>query len=102
MLLVVLVYPILEELAFRGAIQSWLLEKPKLTRFLVWRVSVANVVTSLLFALAHLYNQPPVWAAAVFFPSLVFGYFRERCDGLAVPVVLHIWYNLGFVLLFVR
>lgn len=93
-----LLYPLLEELAFRGALQSWLLERG-FSRVLIPGVSAANVLTSLAFSLAHLYNQPPLWAAATFLPSLVFGYFRERSDGLAAPIILHAWYNLGFILL---
>jgi len=96
---VVLVYPILEELAFRGALQGMLLE----TRFgageLLSGTTLANVLTSLLFAAAHLINQPPFWAMLVFFPSLVFGYFRDRTGFVSVPIILHCWYNLGFVLL---
>ncbi len=97
-LMVSAVYPVLEELAFRGFIQSWLFEQPRFA-VSVRGISYANLITSALFAAAHLFNQPPLWAALVFFPSLVFGYFRDRFDGVVPSIVLHCWYNAGFFLL---
>jgi len=96
----VLLYPVIEELAFRGFIQSWLLEKPIGKRPVIAKISTANVLTSVTFAAFHLFNQPPLWAALVFFPSLVFGYFRERFDAVTPSILLHCWYNLGFLWLF--
>jgi membrane protease YdiL (CAAX protease family) len=97
---VVLIYPILEELAFRGFLQSWLYEHPRFRKHLVSGISIANLLTSVSFAAAHLLSQPPLWAAAIFFPSLVFGYFRDRFDLVWPSILLHCWYNAGFVYLF--
>jgi len=36
----------------------------------------------------------------VFFPSLVFGYFKDRTGRLTAPILLHIFYNAGFLWLF--
>jgi membrane protease YdiL (CAAX protease family) len=47
--------------------------------------------------MAHLINQPPLWAASVFFPSLVFGYFKDRHQTVVTPFLLHAWYNAGFL-----
>ncbi len=99
-LMVVLLYPLLEELAFRGFLQSWLLERPAFARHLVPGITHANLLTSLLFAAAHLFNQPPLWALSVFMPSLVFGFFRDRYNLVWPSVLLHCWYNAGFVWLF--
>lgn len=93
----VLVTPVLEEIVFRGLIQGWL------SRHITARwgvVSAANLVTSLLFMALHLPRHPSVWAVAVFGPSLVFGYFRERHGSLASPIALHMFYNAGFFLVF--
>lgn len=95
----VVLYPVIEELAFRGFIQTWLREKQIFRDTLVGKISYANIITSFLFASFHLFNQPPLWAALVFFPSLVFGYLRDRYDAVAPSAVLHAWYNLGFFLL---
>ena len=93
-----LVYPVLEEMVFRGAVQ------PALRGWLAGRRTpapgtLANIATSLAFALAHLAAHPPAWALATFFPSLVFGWFRDRHGGLAAPVMLHVVYNAGYFLL---
>lgn len=98
--MVVFVYPVLEELAFRGFLQSWLFEKPCFARQSVPGISNANLLVSLVFAATHLWNQPPLWAAAVFVPSLVFGYFRDRYNQVWPSVILHCWYNAGFVFFF--
>lgn len=94
---VTLVYPVLEELVFRGLLQPWL------ARMLGFRrlgpVSAANLLTSVLFAAAHLMHHPGIWAAAVLGPSLVFGHFRERHAGVSVPIFLHAYYNAGYFLL---
>lgn len=103
----VLLYPILEEIIFRGALQGWLLGRPSLGkgrvqyRFDRW-VSIPNLLASLVFTAFHFINQPPLWAAMVFIPSLVFGWAREHTGGLLLPILLHIWYNAGFYFLFVR
>ncbi len=93
---VVLLYPVLEEFAFRGTVQSFLLNYSAgaANRF---GITIANVVTSVLFAAAHLLYQPALWALATFFPSLIFGYFRERYDQVLPGLLLHSWYNLGFL-----
>ena len=93
----VLLYPLLEELAFRGFLQGWLQERDWMRRQFVG-VTRANVTTSVLFAMAHLINQPPLWAASIFFPSLVFGYFRDRHQSIVPSFLLHAWYNAGFFL----
>jgi len=92
----VLVQPVLEELVFRGLLQGWLREKLRWQ----WRgMTAANLLTSIAFVVAHLVYQSPAWALAVFIPSLVFGYFRDRHDSVLPSIILHAWYNAGFFLL---
>ena len=98
----VLLYPVLEEIIFRGAIQGWLLERAALRKWLTGLISIPNILTSLVFCALHFISQPPLWAALVFIPSLVFGWSREHTGGLTIPILLHIWYNAGFYFLFVR
>jgi len=94
-----LVYPVLEELAFRGALQSWLF-RYRVGEFSLYGVSGANIVTSCLFVTAHLLYHPPVWALLVIGPSLVFGWFRDRYQSVVPAILLHILYNSGYFLLF--
>ena len=94
-----IVYPVLEEIIFRGGVQAFLL------RFrqgqVRWRgVTGANAVTSVLFSAAHLFSHATPWAAGTLFPSLVFGYFRDRDGSLVLPIALHVFYNAGYFLLF--
>jgi membrane protease YdiL (CAAX protease family) len=97
-LLPVLLYPVLEEIVFRGLIQELMHDYISTRCF--GPLSVANLLTSILFAGLHLLSQPPIWAALVLFPSLVFGFFKERTGALTVPIILHVFYNAGFLWLF--
>lgn len=94
----VLVYPVFEELVFRGLLQGGLARR--LPGSLIGPVSRANALTSLIFAASHLLYHAPLWAALAFVPSLVFGWARDRYRSLAAPMLLHVWYNLGYFLLF--
>ncbi len=97
-LLPVLLYPVLEEIVFRGLIQE--LVHDYLSARVFGPLSAANLITSALFAGMHLFTQPPLWASLVFFPSLVFGFFKDRYHSLTTPILLHVFYNAGYLLLF--
>jgi len=87
-----------EEVFYRG----WL--QPRLRR--VWPgglkvlgvpVGPAILITSVLFALGHVVTIPAAFRLAVFFPSLLFGWLRDRTDHLAGPVALHVLSNLAML-----
>lgn len=88
--------PVFEEILFRGVILGGL---GRIQFFTVKSLGLsrANICVSCLFSATHFINHPPLWAASVFIPSLVFGYFRERHDSLAPPVALHVWYNTAYL-----
>ena len=93
-----LLYPVVEEIVFRGLLQGWLAER---LRCRAWRgLSAANIATSVSFTALHFFYHPPLYAASVFIPSLIFGYFRERHDDLTAPIALHVWYNAGYFWIF--
>ncbi|MAA75097.1 MAG: CPBP family intramembrane metalloprotease [Salinisphaeraceae bacterium] len=100
LLLIVLVYPLLEELVFRGQLQPWL--RGRLGVALPGPLSAANLLTGALFTALHFLFHPPLWALGVFIPSLVFGYFRERHDSLVAPIILHVAYNAAYCLILGR
>ena len=88
--------PCVEELLFRGIIQGQLHQLPWGQRS--WfHLSAANLFTSLAFVALHLVYHPTLWAMAIFFPSLVFGYFRQRHRSLYPAFALHSLYNLGYL-----
>jgi membrane protease YdiL (CAAX protease family) len=97
-LVAVLVYPVLEEIAFRGLIQE--LVRDFISGRFLGPLSIANLLTSLLFTGLHFITHPPLWAVLVFLPSLVFGLFKDRTHRLLAPILLHVFYNAGYFWLF--
>ena len=91
----VLWQPILEEFLFRGCLQGQL-RQPAWGQRQWCGVTVANGLTSLLFAAGHGWHHAPLWAAAVLWPSLLFGYFRDRYGSVYPCMVLHAFYNAGY------
>ena len=87
--------PVLEEAVFRGLLQGELLRRTW-GRY-QWRgVSAANLLSSLAFVAVHFVHHPPLWAASVLVPSLLFGWLRERHRGLGAPIALHVLFNAEF------
>lgn len=85
-------YPVIEELAFRGVIQEFIASRTKqYPSFL--HISVANIVTSVLFVAMHFVHHTPLWAVLVFVPSLIFGYFKEQYGHISASIFLHMFYN---------
>lgn len=93
-----IIYPVLEEIVFRGFIQEQLFRI--LSQRRIGLVTLANILTSIIFSAMHLINHTPEWALLVFIPSLVFGFTKDRFDTLLAPVLLHVFYNMGYYLLF--
>lgn len=93
-LLLAFVYPLLEEVVFRGQIQPIILRHWPLK---FRSISAANLITSALFVLLHIASRGlSLLTLAVFFPSLLFGYFRERHGNIQSAVALHVGFNLVF------
>jgi len=84
-----------EETLFRYIIQERL---NKLFRYRMYLgiIGPANILTSLLFVLAHIFSQPITWALATFFPSMVFGITWDRHKSLLACFCLHFFYNICF------
>lgn len=98
MLSVVLWQPVIEELLFRGVIQGQL-RKCAWAQAGIFKLTLANILTSMLFVAAHLLSHAPAWAVAVMVPSLVFGYFRDRYGHLLPSLLLHAAYNGCYLLI---
>ena len=90
--------PLFEELLFRGSIQGQVLQS-------IWGqktwlgLSMANLIVSLLFVLAHLASPSLSWSLLVFIPSLCFGFARDRFGSVYSPIALHTFYNTGYFFL---
>lgn len=89
-------YPVIEELLFRGLVQG------ELRRF-AWGqrirlgISGANAAATALFVIWHLVYSPEVATLTVVAPSLVFGYLRDRDDGIYTAIFVHAFYNATFL-----
>ena len=94
----VILPPIVEETLFRGFLYSGLRTR--------WPKLAAAIVTSILFATAHLQfgsGNALLWIAALdtFILSMILVYIREKTGSLTGPILVHFMKNgLAFVFLF--
>ncbi|HEB98790.1 MAG TPA: JDVT-CTERM system CAAX-type protease [Thiotrichales bacterium] len=98
-LMVGLLYPLAEEILFRGLLQGEL-SRWRWGRAARGGVTGANLATSLIFTALHFFSHPPLAASLVIFPSLIFGYFRDRHGNIRASVILHMFYNTGYFWIF--
>jgi uncharacterized protein len=90
--------PLFEELLFRGVIQGQL--RQTMWGQKTWLgLSMANLIVTLLFVLAHLASHSIPWSVLVFAPSLCFGFVRDRFGSVYPAIALHTFYNAGYFLL---
>ena len=97
-LVAVLWQPTVEELLFRGCLQGWLFTHEWGKHSFVG-ISIANLLTSVVFSGAHIATHSLPWALSMLFPSLLFGVLRDRSGSVFPPLVMHIFYNAGYFLL---
>jgi uncharacterized protein len=90
--------PLVEELLFRGVIQGHVLQFIDGQKAWIG-FSIPNLLTSVLFTLAHLAGHSLSWALLVFAPSLCFGFVRDRFGSVYPSIALHAFYNAGYFLL---
>ena len=84
--------PFIEELLFRGIIQGQIRKRDWGKRSWLC-ISNANLITSVMFVIVHMINNTPLFALTVLAPSLVFGYFRDRCNSIYPSIIIHSSYN---------
>lgn len=90
--------PVLEEIVFRGFLQGQFVKR--LGDRGLGVLSYANILTSMVFCAMHFFYHSPLWAALVLIPSLIFGYSKDKYKTLAAPIILHVFYNAGYFLIF--
>lgn len=93
----IVLYPVLEEVLFRGVIQGQLIQK-NWAKQTFSGFSYANWLTSLLFVGLHLFYHQPLWAISVILPSLLFGHFRDYYHSILPAIILHASFNLQLIL----
>lgn len=86
--------PLTEEIVFRGILQNALGD---MTRHKSWhRLTAANLIQALAFALSHTIHHPTAWALAMIPTGLVFGYLRERHHHIGGAFLTHAIWNLMY------
>ncbi len=87
-----------EEFFFRGYLQT-LVQRlfPKWIHFLGLEIGIAIPITACLFALSHSIITVRWWHFAIFFPSLVFGWLRQKTNGLVAPILFHALSNVVII-----
>lgn len=93
---VIVIIPVVEEMIFRGFLQPLIAKRYNQTMI---KISLANLITSSIFALLHLFTHPLSMALYTFIPSLIFGYTKERYKRLMPSIILHSSYNGGYFLI---
>jgi len=91
----VLLIALPEEFFFRGYMQTTLdrVFRKK------WRIVGATlgwswIITSVIFAFSHSMVHYKWWHFSIFFPSLLFGWLRERTGSITAPVLFHAASNI--------
>lgn len=89
--------PLAEEYLFRGLFQSMLL-----TKFSgkIYILSYANIITSIIFSLSHLFYNDLLHSFLVFFPSLVFGMLYDRSRSIIPSFITHFVYNINIFIIY--
>lgn len=87
--------PVAEEMFFRGVVQDYL--KRRMGRIL-YGISLANILTSVLFSVSHVFLWNFVHSALVFIPSLAFGYLYDKTGKIYLPILIHTFYNLNILI----
>ena len=90
-LAVLALWSLAEEIVFRGALQPAIARR--FDRGARFGITPANAVTSLVFAVLHLWRHPPLVALAVFPVSLVYGRARELSGRVWPAALLHVEFN---------
>lgn len=94
MILLVVVVPVMEELLFRGFLQTWLKQK--------WGRTKAIVLTSLTFSAFHFSATQGLnnieLLISLFVLSCFLGFLYERQESLLAPITLHATFNAVSIL----
>jgi uncharacterized protein len=79
-----------EEFFFRGFIQSQMNRVfPARFKTLGFAWGWALPLTAFIFALSHTLITFQWWHFSIFFPGLLFGFLREKTNGLIAPIIIH-------------
>ena len=89
----IIIFPVAEELAFRGFLMG-LLDKILPERKL-GLITLNNFLTSVLFSSAHIFARSLTLGYLVFIPSLWLGWVKEQTSSISLCAAIHVTWNLG-------
>ena len=94
--------PILEEYVFRGLVYDYVERRSQWhwPSHSVLNISVANLVSSMLFVIMHGLFRGFGTALLVIVPSLYLGILKRQTSGLGACMIVHGIWNLGWFSLF--
>ena len=93
----VVLFPILEELVFRGLLWDlWDYFKRVKSSYL-GMLAVKNCCISVCFSMLHIFNFGLLGGFLVFIPSLWLGWLKDRSGSTKTCCLVHILWNAGFV-----
>jgi hypothetical protein len=84
--------PVLEEIVFRAGLQAWLMEQLDADGGRRGRL-LANLLTALAFAAAHVAVRPGVLSVLTLLPALALGALYQRTRRVRHCVALHALFN---------
>ena len=93
----ILLYPCIEEILFRGFLHD-AIQRLCGSHLRYANISLNNLLVSLLFCLAHSSVWTWPWLGLLLFPSLIFGWAKERYNTLPPCIMLHGAYNSAWVI----
>ena len=93
-----LLFPVLEEIVFRGLLQGFLAKKWGGSRTFLG-MGLPNCGTTFVFCLTHLLTRSPLVSAMVLIPSLALGAMRDRGFSITTLACIHMYWNAGTFLL---
>jgi membrane protease YdiL (CAAX protease family) len=88
--------PAVEEIVFRAGLQEALLRRDGAT--IARRVWLANAITALAFATAHLALRPGLTAALTLLPALACGHLYAQRRQVLPCIALHALFNAAWLL----
>ncbi|QQR79789.1 MAG: CPBP family intramembrane metalloprotease [Deltaproteobacteria bacterium] len=87
-----------EELFFRGYLQSFLKfrfdDQISFLKPLHLEATYSIPLSAIIFAASHSLIAFQWWHFSIFFPALVFGWLREKTNGLVAPILFHALSNI--------
>ena len=89
-----------EEFFYRGYMQGRFAEIYK-KKWNIFGVSMGwgSVITSIFFAFGHSIVMHQWWHFAIFFPSMLFAWMREKSGGVVAGAMFHATCNIGITVL---